>query len=97
MVRQNTDKRTPAQVHGDEVHFIAACWIADSSANDTESRSYAGYRGAVPPALCSKLCSDRDASRHIGRHRTELRLRDIDRKIASFGLFCHSLMGSGSV
>jgi hypothetical protein len=52
----------------------------DSSADDTESRSYAGYRGAVPPALCSKLCSDRDASRHIGRHRTELRLRDIDRK-----------------
>ena len=52
----------------------------DSSANDAQSRSYAGCGGAVPPALCSKLCSDRDASRHIGRHRTELRLRDIDRK-----------------
>ena len=25
VVRQNADKRTRAQVHGDEVHFIAAC------------------------------------------------------------------------
>jgi Methyltransferase domain len=46
-----------------------------------------GYRGAVRPALCSKLCSDRDASRHIGRHRTELRLRDIDRKSRVFACF----------
>ena len=27
VVRQNADKRTRAQVHGDEVHFIAACWM----------------------------------------------------------------------
>ena len=24
---QNADKRTRAQVHGDEVHFTAACWM----------------------------------------------------------------------
>ena len=27
VMRQNADKRTRAQVHGDEVHFIAACWM----------------------------------------------------------------------
>lgn len=54
---------------------------SSSSADDTECPEGPLFRcGAVPPALCSKLCSDRDASRHIGRHRTELRLRDIDRK-----------------
>jgi hypothetical protein len=30
--------------------------------------------------LCSKLCSGRVDSRRIGRHRTELGSRDIDRK-----------------
>ena len=65
--------------HGDEVHFIAACWMVTAPPT-TLGPEATGDRGAVPPALCSKLCSDRDASRHIGRHRTELRLREIDRK-----------------
>jgi hypothetical protein len=77
---QNADKRTRAQGARRRGPLYRRVLDGDGSANDVESRSYAGYRGAVPPALCSKLCSDRDASRHIGRHRTELRLRDIDRK-----------------
>ena len=73
---QNADERTRAQVNGD----TTIRGDGDSSANDTESRSSAGLPWSSSSGLCSKLCSDRDGSRRIGRHRTELRSRDIDRK-----------------
>jgi hypothetical protein len=41
VVRQNADKRTRPQVHGDEVHSRRVL-DGDSFASDTESRSYAG-------------------------------------------------------
>jgi hypothetical protein len=58
-----------------------------SSANDTESRSYAGYRWSSSSGLCSKLCSDRDGSRRIGRHGTEWRSRDCFRKLRVLACF----------
>jgi hypothetical protein len=33
VVLQNADKRTRAQVHGDEVRFTAACWMVSARAD----------------------------------------------------------------
>jgi hypothetical protein len=50
-----------------------------------------------PMPLCSKLCSDRDGSRRIGRQQDRIAILGFFQEIASFGLFRQSVMGSGSV
>jgi len=86
-------------VHGDEIRFTAACWMVSARRRQRAlgqsptfrfawiARSSDGYREAVSSGLCSKLCSDRDGSRRIRRHRTELRSWDSFRKLRVLASF----------